>query len=69
MFKREKASEKKDDFTTIKISKQYVVDFDKVRDFNDLKNIVQVLFVGLPIIINDNCSFIDDIKEYLVEVE
>lgn len=53
----------KENFTTIEMPKQYVVDFDKVKDFNDLKNVMQILFTGLPIIIGENCSFVDDIKE------
>lgn len=64
-----KGNKKKEDFITIRIPKQYIVDFDKVKNFNDLKNVVQILFAGLPIRINDNCSFINEIKEYLVEVE
>lgn len=55
-------------FFTISVPKTYAVDFNKVKDLNDLKNILQILFVGLPITINENCKFIDDIKEYLVEV-
>lgn len=53
----------------IKEQKEYIVDFDKVKDFNDLKNIVQTLVVGLHITIRDDCSFIDEIKEYLVEIK
>ncbi len=58
---------KKEDFTTTEMPKRYIVDFDKVKDFDDLKNIMQILFVGFPIIISEDCYFIDDIKEYLVE--
>lgn len=53
----------------IKENKKYSVDFDKVKDFNDLKNIVQILFSGLPIIINENFGFIDEIIDYLVEIK
>lgn len=55
-------------FTTIKQTKQYMVDFDKVENFADLKNIVQIIFVGFPIRINEGFEYFEDIKEYLVEV-
>lgn len=48
--------------------KKYAVDFDKVKDFYDLKQVVQILFAGFPITISEDCGFIDEIKEYLVEV-
>ena len=64
-----KRNKKKEDFITIRIPKRYIVDFDKVKDFNDLKNVVQILFAGLPVVISGNCNFVDDVKEYLVEVE
>lgn len=54
---------------SINIHKKYAVDFDKVKDFNDLKNIVQILFIGLPITISEDCRFIDEIREYLIEVK
>ena len=49
-------------------SKSYAVDFDKVNNFEDLKNIVQILFAGLRIRINEDCGFVDEIKEYLIEM-
>lgn len=54
---------------TIKPPKKYTVDFDTVKNFNDLKNIVQILFVGMPIVINENFEFINEIKEYLIELD
>lgn len=48
--------------------KKYCIDFDKIKDFNDLKNVVQILFTGLPIVIYEDCGFIEEIREYLVEV-
>lgn len=54
---------------TISTQKKYCVDFNKVEDFNDLKNVVQILFAGLPIVINDDCGFLDEIKEYLIEIQ
>lgn len=56
-------------YITIKQPKKYSVDFDKIKDSNDLKNVVQFLFAGLPITITEECRFIDEIKEYLVEIE
>lgn len=56
---------------TIKVQpcKKYAIDFDKVKDFNDLKQVVQILFAEFPITISEDCGFIDEIKEYLVEIE
>ena len=53
---------------TIGIPKSYAVDFDKVNNFEDLKNVVQILFAGLQIKINEDCRFVDEIKEYLIEM-
>lgn len=54
---------------TISTQKKYCVDFNKVEDFNDLKNVVQILFAGLPVVINEDCGFLDEIKEYLIEIK
>lgn len=56
-------------YFTFKIPKRYVVDFDKVKDFHDLKNVVQILFSGLPVVVNENCEFIGEIREFLVEIK
>lgn len=52
----------------IRIPKNYAVDFDKVNSFEDLKNVIQILFVGLQIKISEDCEFVDGIREYLVEI-
>lgn len=57
-----------ENYIEIKTPKKYCVDFDKIKTLDDLKNVVQILFAGLPITINEDCGFIDEIKEYLVEV-
>lgn len=49
--------------------KRYAVDFNKVNNFDDLKNVVQILFTGLPITIGEDYDFINEIIEYLVETE
>lgn len=54
---------------SINIPKKYKVDFEKVNDFDDLKNIVEVLFEGLNITIDETSKHIEDIKKYLVEVK
>ena len=52
----------------IRIQKNYAVDFDKVNSFEDLKNVIQILFVGLQIKISEDCELVDEIREYLVEI-
>lgn len=52
----------------IRIPKNYAVDFDKVNSFEDLKNVIQILFVGLQIKISEDCELVDEIREYLVEI-
>lgn len=52
----------------IRIPKNYAVDFDKVNSFEDLKNVIQILFVGLQIKISEDCEIVDEIREYLVEI-
>lgn len=54
---------------SINIPKKYKVDFEKVNDFDDLKNIVEVFFEGLNITIDETSKHIEDIKKYLVEVK
>lgn len=54
---------------SINIPKKYKVDFEKVNDFDDLKNIVEVFFEGLNITIDETSKYIEDIKKYLVEVK
>lgn len=54
---------------SIYIPKKYKVDFDKVNNFNDLKNIVEVFFEGLNVTIDETSKNIDDIREYLIEVK
>ena len=58
----------KENCLTLSILKMYSVDFNKVNSFEDLKNVVQILFTGLPITISEDCGFIDEIREYLVEI-
>lgn len=58
-----------DDSFKIRMPKKYAVDFDKVNSFEDLKNIVQILFARLPITINEDCGFIDEIRKYLIELD
>lgn len=52
----------------IRIPKNYAVDFDRVNSFEDLKNVIQILFVGLQIKISEDCELVDEIREYLVEI-
>lgn len=52
----------------IRIPKNYAVDFDKVNSLEDLKNVIQILFVGLQIKISEDCEFVDEIREYLIEI-
>ena len=52
----------------IRIPKNYAVDFDKVNSFEDLKNVIQILFVGLQIKISEDCEFVDEIRESLIEI-
>lgn len=52
----------------IRIPKNYAVDFDKVNSFEELKNVIQILFVGLQIKISEDCEIVDEIREYLVEI-
>ena len=59
----------KDNCLTLSIPKMYSVDFNKVNSFEDLKNVVQILFTGLPITISEDCGFIDEIREYLIELD
>ena len=61
----------KENYLTLSISipKMYSVDFNKVNSFADLKNVVQILFAGLPITISEDCGFIDEIREYLIELD
>ena len=54
---------------SINIPKKYKVDFEKVNDFDDLKNIVEVFFEGLNLTIDETSKHIEDIKKYLVEVK
>ena len=54
---------------SINIPKKYKVDFEKVNDFDDLKNIVEVFFEGLNITVDETSKHIEDIKKYLVEVK
>ena len=54
---------------SINLPKKYKVDFEKVNDFDDLKNIVEVLFEGLNITIDETSKHIEDIKKYVVEVK
>ena len=54
---------------TIRKPKSYAVDFDKVDNFEDLKKVVQILFAGLRIRINEDCGFTDEVKEYLIEMD
>ena len=58
----------KENCLTLSIPKMYSVDFNKVNSFEDLKNVVLILFTGLPITISEDCGFIDEIREYLVEI-
>lgn len=58
----------KENCLTLSIPKMYSVDFNKVNSFEDLKNVVQILFTGLPITISEDCEFVDEIREYLVEI-
>ncbi|MFR8619387.1 MAG: hypothetical protein ACLVEC_01210 [Romboutsia timonensis] len=59
----------KENCLTLSIPKMYSVDFNKVNSFEDLKNVVQILFTGLPITISEDCGFIDEIREYLIELD
>ena len=52
----------------IRIPKNYAFDFDKVNSLEDLKNVIQILFAGLQIKISEDCEFVDEIREYLVEI-
>lgn len=52
----------------IRTPKNYAVDFDKVNSLEDLKNVIQILFVGLQIKISEDCELVDEIREYLVEI-
>ena len=59
----------KENCLTLSIPKMYGVDFNKVNSFEDLKNVVQILFTGLPITIREDCGFIDETREYLIELD
>ena len=54
---------------SINIPKRYKVNFEKVNNFNDLKNIIEVFFKGLDITINENSKHIEYIREYLIEIK
>ena len=54
---------------SINLPKKYKVDFEKVNDFDDLKNIVEVLFEGSHVTIDETSKHIEDIKKYVVEVK
>lgn len=51
-----------------KIPKKYKVDFDKVESIFDLQVLMEVLFEGLNIVIQEDSAYYKHLKGYLKEL-
>lgn len=52
---------------TITNPKRYVIDFDKVSCFEELKMLVRVLYESLNVVVQDDSIYYEQLKGYLKE--
>jgi hypothetical protein len=50
------------------IPKKYVVDFTKVKTFEELTKILNITFSGLNLKVNDRLVGFEEIEQYLTEI-
>ena len=59
----------KSDNNCLKISnpKRYVIDFDKISSFEELKMLVSILYKSLNVVVQDDSIYYEQLKDYLKE--
>lgn len=59
----------KSDNNCLKISnpKRYVIDFDKIKSFEELKMLINILYESFNIVVQDDSFYYEQLKDYLKE--
>ena len=50
---------------TIANPKRYVIDFDKISSFEELKMLVSILYKSLNVVVQDDSIYYEQLKDYL----
>lgn len=53
--------------STIVNPKRYVIDFDKISSFEELKMLVSILYKSLNVVVQDDSFYYEQLKDYLKE--
>ena len=50
---------------TISNPKRYVIDFDKIKSFEELKMLINILYESFNIVVQEDSIYYEQLKDYL----